>query len=144
MPAPEKSPDEMTPDELADYNESFNEGDLANWLEYIAEHGSDAGYEPPEDEIDLDLTTTPGRGCMVGWYCRKHGETAPGCEKHCMFTRDVAEPRPNCFGFHSGDGVLEVGQFLFTVLNLTCLDCSHFLACAEETEARWCHGHGGD
>ncbi len=137
----EKSPDEMTPEELLDYNETFDETGLADYLDYVAEHGTDVGYEPPAEEIDLDLTTTPGRGCMVGWYCRKEAQTAPGCEKHCMFTRDVEAERPNCFGFNSGEGILEQGDFLFTIVNLTCLDCPHFLACGEETEKRWCHGH---
>lgn len=137
MAEPDVDPDTLSDEQLLELNETFPEADLADFLQYVAEHGTPSGYVRPPEEHDTSLTSTPGRACLVFWYCRKQGGTGPGCEKHCMFTRDAGEPRPNCFGFNSGKGILQEGDFLFTVMQLRCLDCRHFLACAEETERRW-------
>ncbi len=94
-------------------------------------------YQPPVDIVDCELSTTYGRGCMVGWLCRKQGGTGPGCEKNCMFTRDKKEQRPNCFGFKFGRGILEETDFLYRPLDGVCLDCFHNLDCTNETERRW-------
>ncbi len=144
MAEPEFDPETMSGFEQLEYNEEFPESDLADYLAYVAEHGTADGYVRPPEEHDTSLTSTPGRACLVHWYCRLHGGTGPGCEKHCMFTRDRAEPRPNCFGFNSGKGILQEGDFLFTTMQLRCLDCRHFLDCADETEKRWQCGSDGD
>ncbi len=87
--------------------------------------------------LDLSLSTTPGRGCMVGWVCRWKGGVSPGCERNCMFTWDRGVERPNCFGFKFGQGLLVESDFLYQPLDATCLDCAHNHACVAETEERW-------
>ncbi len=51
-----------------------------------------------------------------------------------MFTRDVEQPRPHCFGFNSGWDNLEPGNFLYSTLALMCGDCRHFAGCCDETD----------
>ncbi len=137
----QQHPELMTAEQRATYEEEFPEEDLADFLDWVERHGSAEGYTRPPEAHDQSLSATPHTACVLRWVCRHQGGTSPGCERHCLFTRDVREERPRCFGFNSGEGLLEPGDFLFGPLNLACMQCRSFLACAEATEA--CGGCGG-
>ncbi len=124
---------DASPEAIAAFSD---ETPLIDFMLYVELHGTSEGYQPLAESIDTSLSDSRA-GCMLGWYCRYEGQGTRGCERGCMFTRHPDEERPRCFGFHGGKGVLQMDDFLYQVLNLSCLDCFHFADCCDETDARW-------
>lgn len=102
-----------------------------------------------EDELeelpaDLSRSQTPGRGCLVAWFCRLHPapNLMPGCERDCLWTRSVSAARPHCFGYYQGSGMLEPGNPLLEQVRQTCSRCLQRSGCQVEASARRPLGDG--